>query len=60
MAATLGNVCDRIGEAAALVEAARLAAGALPPKQRVAMAALLERAARKLEGARQMARNIRG
>jgi hypothetical protein len=43
-----------------LVEAARLAAGALPPEQRVAMATLLELAGRKLEGARQAARNIRG
>lgn len=60
MAATISNLGDRIGEALALVEAARLAAGALPPEQRIVMATLLERAGRKLEGARQAARNIRG
>jgi hypothetical protein len=60
MAASIGNLIDRIGQVAALVEAARLAAGALPPEQRVAIAALLERAGRELEGARQVARNIRG
>jgi hypothetical protein len=56
----MGNLIDRIGHAAALVEAARLAAGALRPEQRVAMATLLDLAGRKLEGARQAARNIRG